>query len=69
MKEKLFGRKNVPVTHVHVETNNGIVYLSGTVENREQAIDAAQLARSIPEVTNVISRIEVTNSAQTQAQL
>lgn len=58
IRGKLMGREIAPIG-VHVETNNGVVYLSGTVDNQEQADNAVQLAKSVNGVKKVLSRIEV----------
>ncbi len=59
IKEKLFGSMDVSAMHVSVETKNGIVYLSGTVDNIEQAENAVKLAQSIQGVVRVDSSIIV----------
>lgn len=45
--------------NVSVETNNGIVYLTGTVENKQQAESAASLAKSVDGVISVKSDLKV----------
>lgn len=57
IREKLLG-KNVPAT-ISVETNNGVVYLSGQVDNEEQKTNAIKLAKGISGVKNVESRLTV----------
>lgn len=59
IREKLFGDKDVSAMGVSVETTNGIVHLSGTVDNRTQADNAIKLARSVSGVKKVESTIEV----------
>lgn len=61
IREKLMG-KDVPATSVSVETNNGIVYLSGTVETKEQADNAIKLAKSVKGVKQVESRLKIAAS-------
>ena len=53
IKENIFGAKDVPVTDVHVETKNGIVYLTGVVNNAEQKNNAEALAKTINGVKKV----------------
>ena len=57
IREKLMG-KNIPAS-VNVETNNGIVYLSGNVSDRQQVENAVQVAKNIRGVKNVESRLKV----------
>ena len=44
VKSKLVGEKASNLTRVDVDTNNGTVYLNGTVESAEQKAKAEQLA-------------------------
>lgn len=62
IREKIFG-KDVPATKVNVETNNGVVYLSGRVDTQQQATNAIYLAKSIDGVKQVESRIKVGNES------
>lgn len=50
---------NVPVTSISVETQQGVVYLSGTVKRHSQIIKAVKLAKSVDGVTNVIHTLKV----------
>jgi hyperosmotically inducible protein len=59
LKDKLFGDVKVPVIDIHVETNNGIVYLSGKADNLEQIQQAIKIAQSVSDVTKVVSIVEV----------
>lgn len=59
VREKLFGDKDISVMGVNVETTNGVVYLTGTVENQLQADNAVKLAKSIHGVKKVESKLEV----------
>ena len=58
IREKLMGENVAPIA-VHVETNNGVVYLSGTVDNKGQADNAVKLAKTVKGVKKVESRVEV----------
>ncbi|MBA3660979.1 MAG: BON domain-containing protein [Gammaproteobacteria bacterium] len=58
IREKLLG-KDVPAVNVSVETNNGVVYLSGNVDTNLQATNAANLAKSVDGVKQVESRLKV----------
>lgn len=59
IKEKLFGNKDISAMHVSVETKNGIVYLSGSVDNAVQAENAVKFAQSVRGVVRVESSIVV----------
>jgi hyperosmotically inducible protein len=59
VRDKLFGDKAISVMGVSVETTNGIVYLTGTVETQEQADNAVKLAKSVHGVKKVNSKLEV----------
>ena len=62
IKNKLFNEKDIDVMSIHVETTNGVVYLSGTANNSEQAKNAVKLARSVDNVVKVESSIAVVKS-------
>jgi hyperosmotically inducible protein len=59
VREKVFGDKSISVSGIHVETKDGIAYLSGKVDNDVQIKNAKQLARTIKGVTDVKSTISV----------
>lgn len=59
IREKLFGDKDPSTMGVKVMTKKGIVYLTGTVDNQTEADNAAKLAKSIPGVKRVDSKLEV----------
>jgi len=50
---------NVPASAINVETNNGVVTLSGQVNDKAQAKKAVSLAKSVDGVTKVKSNINV----------
>lgn len=50
---------NVPAFQIHVETKDGVVYLTGTTETEAQRVKAERLARSVQGVKNVKSTLEV----------
>lgn len=58
LRDKLMGRNIAPIG-IHVETNNGIVYLSGNVDDQKQVANAIRLAKSVKGVKKVESRVEV----------
>lgn len=59
LREKLFGDKPVSVWDVEVETEDGVVYLSGTVDTLEEQENAVKLAESVSGVVRVESEITV----------
>jgi hyperosmotically inducible periplasmic protein len=60
-QNKLFGKKNIPVDDISIETNNGVVYLDGKALSQDQADDAVILAKTVDGVKQVESRIRVVN--------
>lgn len=59
IREKIFG-KDVP-PDLKVETNNGIVYLSGTAKSQHEINTAIDLAKSVTGVKKVESRLKLQN--------
>lgn len=57
LREKLFGPSEMPVMNIHVETKNGMIYLTGTAENTAQANKAKALAQSVKGVKSVKSSL------------
>src|SRR5262245_34627026 len=56
VKTKLVAEKASNLTRVDVDTNNGTVYLNGTVDTAEQKARAEQLARQAQGVKNVVNK-------------
>ena len=54
IREKIFGQEDVSLSGIHVETNNGVVYLKGEA-TKEQAENAEKLARLVKGVKDVKS--------------
>jgi len=70
LKEELFNNKNASTVNVHVETQNGTVYLSGDVLNKQQAKQAVKVAKSIHGVKGVVSHLTMSRgSSQQSAQM
>ena len=59
VKTKLVAEKASNLTRVDVDTNNGTVYLNGTVDTAEQKTRAEQLARQAQGVKNVVNNLQV----------
>ena len=53
------GQENVPLASVKVETQQGVVYLSGTVEKHSQIAKLTNLAKTVDGVTKVKSALTV----------
>jgi hyperosmotically inducible protein len=59
VKSKLVADKAANLTRVDVDTNNGTVYLNGTVESPEQKSRAEQLAWQASGVKSVVNNLQV----------
>jgi hyperosmotically inducible protein len=59
VKSKLVADKAANLTRVDVDTNNGTVYLNGTVESPEQKAKAEQLAWQAQGVKSVVNNLQV----------
>ena len=59
IREKLFSDKDISVTGVHIETTNGIVYLSGAVTTQAEIDNAIKLAKSVKGVKSVESKLTI----------
>ena len=59
VKAKLVADKPANLTRVDVDTNNGTVYLNGTVDSPEQRVRAEQLARQASGVKTVVNNLQV----------
>lgn len=54
IREKLFGEKDIAAINTSVETKDGVVYLSGIVDNQQQINNAIEIIKKyIPEVKKV----------------
>lgn len=59
VKSKLVADKAANLTRVDVDTNNGTVYLNGTVDSPEQKSRAEQLAWQANGVRSVVNNLQV----------
>jgi hyperosmotically inducible periplasmic protein len=59
VKSKLVADKASNLTRVNVDTNNGTVYLNGTVETPEQRARAEQIAREAKGVRSVVNNLQL----------
>src|SRR5262249_27058030 len=48
-----------PASQISVETQNGVVYLSGTVDKQWQINEAVRIAKTVNGVSNVVSLLKV----------
>ena len=59
VKTQLASDKLVTLTRVGVETNNGIVYLTGEVETAEQKSRIGSIASAVKGVKKVVNNLQV----------
>ena len=61
VKTQLATDKLVSLTRVEVETNNGVVYLTGQVQTAEQRSHAGSVASQVKGVKRVVNNLQVIN--------
>ena len=61
VKTQLASDKLVTLTRVEVETNNGIVYLTGQVQTAEQRSHIGSIASQVKGVKKVVNNVQVIN--------
>lgn len=59
LRERLFGKVDVPVITINVSTKDGVVYLTGTASTKQQIKKAISLAKAIKDVKQVNSEVRV----------
>jgi len=59
VKTQLASDKMVSLTRVEVETNNGVVYLTGQVQTAEQRSHIGSLASQVKGVKRVVNNLQV----------
>jgi len=59
VKSKLAAEKVSTLTRIDVATNQGTVYLNGTVESADMKTRAADLARRVSGVKDVVNNLKV----------
>ena len=59
VKAKFVEDKTVSATNIHVKTVNGVVRLTGSAKNRDEATKAAAIAREVEGVKSVTNNIKV----------
>lgn len=59
IREKLFGEKDIAAINTEVETKDGVVYLSGVLDNKSQIDNAiAVIKKHVPEVKKVEYKVD-----------
>jgi osmotically-inducible protein OsmY len=59
VKTQLASDKMVSLTRVEVETNNGVVYLTGQVQTAEQRSHVGSVASQVKGVKRVVNNLQV----------
>ena len=59
VKTQLAKQNVSSLARIDVDTNEGVVYLNGTVENEEVKTQAAQLAQQVDGVVRVVNNLQV----------
>jgi hyperosmotically inducible periplasmic protein len=59
VKTQLVRDKAANFTRIDVDTNDGIVYLNGTVDSAEQRTRAEQIARNVGGVRDVVNNLQL----------
>lgn len=68
VKAKLAADSSVKASQIHVETNDKVVTLSGTVDNDAARTEAVALARGTDGVTDVLDNMTVSQAAPQSAE-
>ena len=58
--------KTVSATKIHVNTDNGVVHLSGVAKNQDEANRAMQIARSTKGVKSVRNEMQIEGTGSTR---
>lgn len=59
LKEKYFGDHPDTFKSIDFETNDGVVYLTGTVKNPQDAVQAMKLVQGVSDIRRVVSKIAI----------
>lgn len=59
IQQKLFGDVDISAMAINVETNNGVVTLSGKADNQTQVDNAITIAKSVTGVKSVKSTVQI----------
>lgn len=64
VKAELAKEKDVSATRIHVDTDNGVVKLSGTARSQQEADRAASIAKTTKGVVSVDNNIQVASATK-----
>jgi len=67
VKAKFASDKQVSATNIHVDTDNGVVKLTGTAKSQDEAMKAADIAKSTDGVASVDNEIQVSSAGTTSS--
>jgi osmotically-inducible protein OsmY len=62
VKAKFAADSTVSATKIHVDTDNGVVKLTGTAKSQDEAAKAAEIAKSTEGVASVDNAIQVSQA-------
>jgi len=62
VKAKFAAESTVSATKIHVDTDNGVVKLTGTAKSQDEAAKAAEIAKSTEGVASVDNAIQVSQA-------
>lgn len=57
--EKLFGDKPIDAMTIHVNTKEGVVYLTGKTDNQDRLNTAMDIAKKVEGVKDVIQKVTI----------
>ncbi len=69
MRERLAASKHFTGSEIQVSVKDRVVTLTGRTQTPQQKTGAEQLARSLPNVVNVVNQLAVTNPGAAQAEV
>ncbi len=61
LQQKLLTDQDIAAMKVQIETKNGVVYLTGTVENAKEMKNAARIARKTSGVKDILNNLKIAN--------
>ena len=59
--EKLFGDKKIDAMTIHVNTKQGVVYLTGKADSQARVTTAVDLAKKVEGVKEVVEKVKIEN--------
>lgn len=64
VKAEMAKEKGVSATRIHVDTDNGVVKLSGVARSQDESDRAASIAKGVKGVTSVDNNIQVSSTSK-----